>query len=210
VTNPLLGAGGAATVFGPQKGAVPRQIAELEAGLAHLVRLLGGTPLADEPGAGAAGGLGFACRWIGARRVAGAEFFLDLLHFDAAVADCAAVVTGEGRVDGQTLAGKLPAVVAARSAPRRVHAVVGQSLLTEDERLRLGLDQVVALGELTDQDPNRDPDLSKRLAAVAGALIGRQVRALAVAGRLGAGSREDDAARRPLAAELVSESDSRR
>ena len=185
VTNPLLGPDGAAAVFGPQKGATPLQVADLEAGLAHLARLLdrhapaaqhrNAAPLAGEPGAGAAGGLGLACRWLGARRVAGAEFFLDLLGFDAAVADCAAVVTGEGRIDGQTLAGKLPAVVAARSAPRPVHAVVGQSLLTQEERRRLGLQEVVALGELTDEDPSRDPVLSRHLAAVAGELIGRQV-----------------------------------
>ncbi len=127
----------------------------------------------------------------------GAEFFLDLLGFDAAVSDGAAVVTGEGRMDGQTLAGELPAVVAARSAPRRVHAVVGQSLLTKDERLRLGPDEVVALGELTDEDPHRDPDLARRLAAVAEALISRQVRATTAAGRSGADSRENDAVRRP-------------
>ncbi|HEY0125585.1 MAG TPA: glycerate kinase [Blastococcus sp.] len=175
VDNPLLGTDGSAAVFGPQKGATPDQVAELDAGLARLVRLLDAAPLADEPGAGAAGGLGFACRWLGARRVAGAEFFLDLLGFDSAVADCAVVVTGEGRIDGQTLAGKLPAVVAARSAPRPVHAVVGQSLLTDGERRRLGLDLVVALGELTDEDPSRDPDLSRRLAALAGEGIGRQL-----------------------------------
>ncbi len=192
VTNPLLGAEGAAAMFGPQKGATPDQVGELEIGLRHLVGLLDdsrsraagrGGDLAHEAGAGAAGGLGFACRWLGARRVVGAEFFLDLLRFDAAVADCAAVVTGEGRIDGQTLAGKLPAVVATRSAPRPVSAVVGQSLLTPEQRRRLGLEQVVALGELTDEDPSRDPDLSRRLAAVAGELIGRQVRSLAVAGR---------------------------
>jgi glycerate 2-kinase len=182
VTNPLLGTDGAATVFGPQKGATPPEVAELEAGLARLPRLLDAPALADEPGAGAAGGLGLACRWLGARRVAGAEFFLDLLGFDAAVADCAAVVTGEGRIDGQTLAGKLPAVVAARAAPRMVHAVVGQSLLTETERRRLGLEQVIALGELTDADPSRDPVLSRRLAAAAGALVGRRIRSVTHAG----------------------------
>jgi glycerate 2-kinase len=174
-------------VFGPQKRATPDQVRELEVGLRHLVDLLDacrssaadrGGDLADEAGAGAAGGLGFACRWLGARRVAGTDFFLDLLGFDAAVADCAVVVTGEGRMDGQTLAGKLPAV-AARSAPRPVSAVVGQLLLTPEGRRRLGLEQVVALGELTDEDPSRDPNLSRRLAAVAGGLIGRQVRSLA-------------------------------
>jgi glycerate 2-kinase len=183
VTNPLLGADGAAAVFGPQKGADAPQVAELEAGLAQLTRLLNATGLAGEPGAGAAGGLGFACRWLGARRVAGAEFFLDLLGFDAAVAHCGAVVTGEGRIDGQTLAGKLPAVVAARSAPRTVFAVVGQSLLSQDEQRRLGVEQVFALSALSDADPSRDPDLSRRLAEVAGEQIGRQVRSLAAAGR---------------------------
>jgi glycerate 2-kinase len=180
----------------PARAPPPEQVRELEVGLRHLVDLLDAarSPAADrggdlvgESGAGAAGGLGFACRWLGARRVAGAEFFLDLLGFDAAVADCAAVVTGEGRMDGQTLAGKLPAVVAARSAPRTVSAVVGQSLLTPEERWRLGLEQVVALGELTDVDPSRDPDLSRSLASVAGELIGRRVRSHAAAGRQGAG-----------------------
>jgi glycerate kinase len=192
VTNPLLGPDGAAGVFGPQKGATPDQVRELEAGLRHLVDVLraaapprsaddaGG--LAGEPGAGAAGGLGVACRWLGARRVGGAEFFLELLGFDAAVADCSAVVTGEGRMDGQTLAGKLPAVVAARSAPRSVHAVVGQSLLTDDERRRLGLEGVVTLSTLTAADPSRDPGLSRRIAAVAGNLIGRRLRSPTPAG----------------------------
>jgi glycerate kinase len=175
VDNPLLGAEGAAAVFGPQKGADPTQVAELEAGLTHIVRLLDAPPQADEPGAGAAGGLGFACRWLGARRVPGADYFLDLLGFDDAVADCAVVVTGEGSIDGQTLAGKLPAVVAARSAPRPVHAVVGRSLLTPDEQRRLGLGEVVALRDLTDADPSRDPDLSRHLAALAGERIGRRV-----------------------------------
>src|SRR3954452_6367396 len=192
VTNPLLGPDGAAAVFWPQKGAAPLQVADLEAGLAHLARLLdrhrppqgpgSATAVVDEPGAGAAGGLGLACRWLGARRVAGAEFFLDLLGFDAAVADCAAVVTGEGRIDGQTLAGKLPAVVAARSAPRRAYAVVGQSLLSDEQRQQLGLEQVVALGQLSEADSTRDVALSRRLAALAGERIGRQIRSQAGSG----------------------------
>jgi len=131
-------------------------------------------PLTDEPGTGAAGGLGFACRWLGARRVAGAEFFLDLLDFDTAAADCTAVVTGEGRIDGQTLAGKLPAVVAARAAPRPVYAVVEQSLLTEHERRRLGSPEVFALADMDDADPSRDPALSRRLLQEAGALVGHR------------------------------------
>ncbi len=133
--------------------------------LAHLAKLLthhrspshvrGEMLRTDEPGTGAAGGLGFACRWIGARRAAGAEFFLDLLEFDTAVADCAAVVTRQGRIDGQMPAGKLAAVVA-RAVPRPVYGVVGQSLLAHDERHRLGLRQVFALADVDDPDPSRD------------------------------------------------------
>jgi glycerate 2-kinase len=194
VTNPFLGANGAAAVFAPQKGANPHQVADLEAGLAQLARLLdtlhtadgerGNVPPADDSGAGAAGGLGFACLWLGARRVAGAKFFLDLLGFDAAVADCQVVVTGEGRIDRQTLAGKLPAVVAAGAAPRPVHAVVGQSLLSDEERQQLGLERVLVLGEMSDADPSRDPALSRRLAAAAGELLGRCISSPVVAGQL--------------------------
>ncbi|QFU88421.1 glycerate kinase [Amycolatopsis sp. YIM 10] len=173
VATPLLDA---AAVFGPQKGATPDQVGELEAGLAHFARLLsdGSPSLADEPGTGAAGGLGFACRRLGARRVAGAEFFLDLLGFDRALEGCAAVITGEGRLDGQTSAGKLPAVVAARAAPLPVYAIVGQSPLTEGEQHRLGLRHVLAIADLSDTDPSRDAALSRRLCEEAGKLLGRK------------------------------------
>ncbi|WP_218938389.1 glycerate kinase [Modestobacter altitudinis] len=187
VSNPLVGPDGAAAVFGPQKGATPAQVDLLEVGLSHLAQLLGNnpqpgaspadTPGVEEPGVGAAGGLGFACRWLGAQRVPGADFFLDLLDFDGAVVDCTAVVTGEGRIDGQTLAGKLPAVVASRAIPRPVYAVVGQSLLADDECQRLGLRQVVALADLDAADSSRDPELSRRLTEQAGTLIGQRLRA---------------------------------
>jgi glycerate kinase len=182
VTNPLLGADGAAAVFGPQKGADPDQVTALDEGLARLVQLLpaklGGdtAALAAEPGAGAAGGLGFACRWLGGRRVAGAGFFLDLLGFDEALAACDAVVTGEGCMDGQTLNGKLPAVVARRSAPRPVYAVVGQSRLRDEERRQLGLEGIEALSALTTADPSVDAGLSRALATRAGERIGRELR----------------------------------
>lgn len=182
VTNPLLGDEGAAVVFGPQKGASPAQVHELEAGVGRVSALLGpgdgdgrvegaGDGLAGEPGTGAAGGIGFACRWLGARRVPGADYFLELLGFDEALTSCDAVITGEGRMDAQTLNGKLPAVVAARSALRPVYAVVGQSALSDADRRRLGMREIHALSELSDADSSRDPALSRRLAAVAGERI---------------------------------------
>jgi glycerate 2-kinase len=185
VTNPLLGSEGSAAVFAPQKGASPAQVHQLEAGLGHLAGLLNPrrqdvrNDLANEPGTGAAGGIGFACRWLGAQRVPGADYFLDLLGFDDAVVSCDAVITGEGRMDAQTIGGKLPAVVAARSAPRPVYAVVGQSQLSDAEQRHLGIREVHALDALSDTDPSRDPALSRRLAAVAGERIAYSLRALA-------------------------------
>ena len=70
-------------------------------------------------GSGAAGGIGFAAMLLGATTASGAEYFLDLLNFDQLVADADLVITGEGRLDNQTLQGKLPAVVALRAAPTR-------------------------------------------------------------------------------------------
>jgi len=109
VQNPLTGPDGAAAVYGPQKGADPDQVVALDAGLTHLVdRLVAcGHPtarqLAVTAGAGAAGGLGFAGLLLGGHAVSGADFFLDLLQFEAHLDGCDLVITGEGRIDDQTL-----------------------------------------------------------------------------------------------------------
>lgn len=167
VLNPLLGPTGAAAVYAPQKGASQEQVAQLEAGLAHLVDVLeqthpGVRQLAERPSAGAAGGLGFAAMLLGAQVVSGAEFFLDLLDFDTACRGCDLVLTGEGRMDEQTLQGKLPAVVAARAAPVRVEAVVGRSDLPSSSP-ESGIARIRTLAERTDEDTSADPQLSARL-----------------------------------------------
>jgi glycerate kinase len=98
-------------MFGPQKGATPEQVVELEARFRADDRL---APFASLPGSGAAGGLGAALASLGARLVPGAAAVLDLVGFDKARS--ALVVTGEGRVDATTAAGKAPAEVARRCA----------------------------------------------------------------------------------------------
>ena len=127
VTAPLLGPLGAAAVFGPQKGAGPRQVARLEAGLARLAELLGGDPGA--PGAGAAGGTGYglAAGW-GAVIVPGAAELARLAGLDRAVAAADLVVTGEGRFDPTSLTGKATGLVitAAATAGVPVALVAGQ------------------------------------------------------------------------------------
>jgi glycerate kinase len=105
VRNPLLGPRGAAFAFGPQKGASPEQVAELEARLAAREDL---RPFADLPGAGAAGGLGAALAALGAELVSGAELVLELVGFRTRLASAGLVVTGEGTVDRGTLEGKAP------------------------------------------------------------------------------------------------------
>jgi glycerate kinase len=113
--------GDAARVFGPQKGASPDDVVELERRLRERDEL---TPYASLPGAGAAGGLGAALAALGAELVAGAPAVLDLLDFDRALSGCELVVTGEGRVDETTSAGKAPGEVAHRAAAAGVRCVV--------------------------------------------------------------------------------------
>jgi glycerate kinase len=113
--------GDAARVFGPQKGASRKDVAELERRLGGMMEL---RPYASLPGSGAAGGLGAALAALGAELVPGARAVLDLLGFDRAVSDCDLVVTGEGRVDETTTVGKAPGEVVGRSAAAGVRCVV--------------------------------------------------------------------------------------
>lgn len=111
VGNPLLGARGAARAFGPQKGADPAAVDELERRLASLEEL---ALFRDVPGAGAAGGLGAALAALGGTLLPGAELVLDLLRFDLRAGGADLVVTGEGTVDASTLEGKAPGAVVRR------------------------------------------------------------------------------------------------
>jgi glycerate kinase len=161
VTSPLLGPKGAAAVYGPQKGATAAQVAQLDAGLESLLAAFtrsgytGAEPAARASGAGAAGGIGFAAMLLGATTVSGANYFLDLLDFDELVADAHIVITGEGRLDHQTLQGKLPAAVVLRAAPTPVVAVVGRNDLGADTAT--GFADVFAVADLGDGDTSRDP-----------------------------------------------------
>lgn len=105
VVNPLLGPNGAAAVYGPQKGASPGQVRSLEAGLAHLVSIVGGDP--NQPGSGAAGGAAFGlAAMCGAALERGIDLVLEMVEFDRRVRGADLVLTGEGRLDEQSLMGK--------------------------------------------------------------------------------------------------------
>ena len=133
VDNPLTGPRGAAEVFGPQKGADRATVARLEGRLVRWADQLDPTGrVRDVPGAGAAGGLGFALMaGLGADRVSGAEFVLSTVGFDEQLARASVVVTGEGQFDEQTLGGKGPGTVIARAGAAGVPVIVvcGQAKL---------------------------------------------------------------------------------
>lgn len=123
VVNPLLGPGGAATVYGPQKGASPADVPVLEAALARLAGLLAPDPAT--PGAGAAGGTGFGLLAWGAVLVPGATAVAAAVGLPAAIAGADLVVTGEGRFDGQSAQGKVADTVRALAAGVPVALVAG-------------------------------------------------------------------------------------
>lgn len=159
VDNPLLGTHGAAAVYGPQKGASPAQVRLLDAALARwaaVVRRETGVDAADMPGAGAAGGVGFAALALGATLRPGIAYLLDVLGFGKHLTEARLVVTGEGSLDEQTLRGKAPAGVAAaaRAAGVPVVAVAGRIQLARAELAAAGFAGAYALTDL-EPDPAR-------------------------------------------------------
>ena len=173
VDSVLLGSAGAAKQFAPQKGADPLQVEVLEVGLNQLMRVLNsGSQIWAEransavgsEGSGAGGGLGFAVLLIEGKRVQGADFILDLLDFDDALQNSRLVITGEGALDEQSLAGKLPVALATRARALNipVFAVVGTCKLGIKTYLAAGITQVFALDKL---DPRcaTDSQLSLKL-----------------------------------------------
>lgn len=128
VDNPLLGERGASAVFGPQKGATAADVARLDAALAHFAELSAralGEDHRDLPGAGAAGGMGFAARaFLGAGLRPGIALVMAQVGFDALLEGADLVITGEGQLDGQSLAGKTPVGVARAARARGVPVAV--------------------------------------------------------------------------------------
>ncbi|WP_035796057.1 glycerate kinase [Kitasatospora mediocidica] len=173
VDNPLLGPRGATAVYGPQKGADGEDLLVLEAGLtrwADVVAAGTGEDFRDAPGAGAAGGVGFAAlALLGATMRPGIELLLELLGFDEAVRGARLVVTGEGCLDAQTLHGKAPAGVAAAAtgAGVPVAAVAGRLELSESEWRGAGFVAAYALTDLAEQ-PGDSLTKAAELAEVAG------------------------------------------
>lgn len=168
VESPLLGPAGATRTFGPQKGADDISIPVLEKFLETLVRVSGGEEMAEIPGAGAAGGLGFGLmRFAGARLVPGFNLLASLTGLEERVAAADLVVTGEGSLDVQSLSGKGPVAIArlARDYGKPVIAYCGRA----DEKVRASgffrsIGELAASGLPEDELMNR---AAKLLEAVA-------------------------------------------
>ena len=128
VENPLSGPNGASAVFGPQKGATPAMVDQLDAGLRNLAEVIRrdmGIDVENTPGAGAAGGMGAAAlAFMGGRLESGIEIVLRVARFDSVLDGAAVVFTGEGRVDSQTLQGKVINGVLKASSARHVRVIV--------------------------------------------------------------------------------------
>jgi glycerate kinase len=173
VDNPLLGPHGAAAVYGPQKGATPQDVALLDAALGRLAAVAtrthglagavehDGTPrpmgVAGAPGAGAAGGVGFAAlAFLHAEIRPGIGYLLGLLGFGERVRGARLVITGEGSLDEQSLRGKAPVGVAQAAAEAGVPvvAVCGRRALSDADLKAAGIEAAYALTDL-EPDPER-------------------------------------------------------
>jgi glycerate kinase len=179
VDNPLLGPNGAAAVFGPQKGARPQDVQTLERGLRHwseLVSQATGRNDTERPGGGAAGGAGYAALAVlDAEIRPGIELILDLIDFDAKVVGADLVVTGEGSLDEQSLAGKAPIGVARAAAKAGVPviAVAGRLQLSQQRLQEAGISAAYPLSNL-EPDPARSIANASSLLRQLGGHIARE------------------------------------
>ena len=146
VTNSLCGINGSSAVFGPQKGASPEQIIEMDMWLEHYARLAHNiNPVinANSPGAGAAGGLGFAfLAFLNASLESGISLIMNTVNLEDTICTADWVITGEGRLDAQSAMGKTPAGVASLAKKHNVPVIALAGSITEDASLcnRYGID----------------------------------------------------------------------
>jgi len=180
VDNPLTGPRGAARVYGPQKGATPAMVRQLDAGLRQLAAVLRrdvGVDVGSAPGAGAAGGLGAGLMaFAGGRLRPGIDIVIEAVGLAGRLRGCDLVVTGEGRMDGQTVFGKAPAGVArvARSLGIPVIAICGSLAADAGKVASVGIAACFsALEEPVDEADlaSRAPGMLERCARQVGGLI---------------------------------------
>lgn len=147
VDNPLTGENGASYIYGPQKGADEKTVELLDKSLKNFSSLVGKEDVALEAGSGAAGGLGFALRgFLNAELKSGIELVLKAIGFEEALKDADLVITGEGKIDGQSKRGKVPVGVAklAKQFNLPVIAIAGDIGKDTESLYNLGIDGIVS------------------------------------------------------------------
>lgn len=149
VDNPFVGPNGASAVFGPQKGATPEMVELLDANLTHFADEIvksGRIALHNEPGAGAAGGLGGAfLAFFPATLQSGIDVVLDAIQFDEALKGADIVITGEGKSDGQTLAGKAPVGILHRAKKLNIKTILLSAVIEDRVQLAEAFDHMYAV-----------------------------------------------------------------
>lgn len=154
INNPLFGPEGAACIFGPQKGADPHMVEILDENLKHLAKKVKECLGFDDPnfkGAGAAGGMGYGSKvFLNSKIQMGIETVLDAVSFDDIANDADYIITGEGKLDAQSLRGKVVIGVArrAKKTKAKVIAVVGSMQGNQDEYRKEGIDDIVITNHL--------------------------------------------------------------
>ena len=153
VNNPLCGPQGASRIYGPQKGATPEIIEELDESLAYFAELIKRDlhkDIKDIPGAGAAGGLGASLiAFLNAELRPGIEIMIEAVKLEQAIKDADLVITGEGKIDSQTIYGKAPIGVAKIAKKHNIPVVAVAAIIEEDSRIfqSYGIDTLIKVSE---------------------------------------------------------------
>ena len=151
VNNPLCGEKGASAIFGPQKGATPKMVEQLDTALAHYADIIAQTGIVDNrsyPGAGAAGGMGLGVMaFLGAELKPGIDIVMQTVNLAKAVKGADLVITGEGRLDSQTLHGKTPMGVAAVAKAQHIKVIAIAGCVSDDANILLqhGIDALFSI-----------------------------------------------------------------
>jgi len=153
VSNPLCGPKGASQIYGPQKGATPEAIKELDESLAYFAKIIErdlNKDVKDIPGAGAAGGLGASLiAFLGAELRPGIEIIIEIVKLEQAIKDTDLVITGEGKIDSQTIYGKAPIGVAKIAKKYNVPVIAVAAIISDDADIvhQHGIDNLIKVSE---------------------------------------------------------------
>ncbi|MEA3453455.1 MAG: glycerate kinase [Candidatus Caldatribacteriota bacterium] len=153
VSNPLCGSKGASRIYGPQKGATPEIIEELDESLAHFAEIIKRDlhkHIKDIPGAGAAGGLGASLMaFLNAELRPGIEIIIEIVKLEQAIKDTDLVITGEGKIDSQTIYGKAPIGVAKIAKKYNIPVIAVAAIISDDADIvhQHGIDNLIKVSE---------------------------------------------------------------